>query len=76
MRHLEVWVFSLDGPASPLECLPKGFGFLQSNRCFPLPKRDRSLHHKVKPLGWNRMGWDGMRWDEMKWDGLKWDGTG
>ena len=54
MRHLELWVFSLDGSANPLECYPKGFGCLQSNRHFPLPKRDRGLHHKVKPLGWDR----------------------
>ena len=57
MRYLEVWVFLLDGSPIPLECYPKGVG-CQSNRS-SFSKRDRGLHHKVKPkdgIGYNRTG--------------------
>ena len=60
MKHLELWVFSLDGSANPLECYPTGFGCLQSNRHFPSQK-ETGLRHMVKPVGWNRMEWDEMR---------------
>lgn len=32
-----------------------------------LSQKETGLHHKVKPLEWNRMGWDEVVWDGMGW---------